>query len=83
MSRGRAGSSSVSSAPNPATKAARHDTQASISSLKGRASQVFDLGDGRDLRRYKCDGQPHREAESMRSARDHGFSAAAVDDVRN
>jgi tRNA A-37 threonylcarbamoyl transferase component Bud32 len=48
---------------------------------EGRASQIFDLGDGRVWRRYKAGGHPCREAEFMRIAREHGFSTPAVLDV--
>jgi Ser/Thr protein kinase RdoA (MazF antagonist) len=47
----------------------------------GRASQIFDLGDGRVLRRFKAGGNPEREAMVMRHARKHGFPAPAVLEV--
>ena len=47
----------------------------------GRASQIFDLGDGRVLRRFKAGGNPDREAMVMRHARKHGFPAPAVVEV--
>jgi len=47
----------------------------------GRASQIFDLGDGRVLRRFKAGGNPDREAMVMRHARKHGFPAPAVLEV--
>lgn len=50
---------------------------------EGRASQIFDLGDGRVLRRYKRSGDPRREAEIMRVARDHAFPAPLVCEVRS
>jgi aminoglycoside phosphotransferase (APT) family kinase protein len=49
---------------------------------EGRASQIFDLGGCRVLRRYKRAGNATREAEIMRLARDHGFPAPAVYEVR-
>jgi aminoglycoside phosphotransferase (APT) family kinase protein len=47
--------------------------------MKGRASQVTDLGDGRVLRRG---GKPDREATLMALARAHGFPAPIVHEVR-
>lgn len=44
----------------------------------GRASEVFDLGGGRVLRRFKSGGRPEREALVMRHARLHGYPAPAV-----
>jgi len=44
----------------------------------GRASQVFDLGDGRVLRRG---GSPEREALVMGHARSHGFPVPQVFEV--
>jgi aminoglycoside phosphotransferase (APT) family kinase protein len=48
---------------------------------EGRASEVFDLGDGRVLRRFKRGGQPDREALVMRYARRHGYPAPEVLEV--
>jgi serine/threonine protein kinase len=47
----------------------------------GRASEIFDLGDGRVLRRFKVGGSPEREAMVMRHAREHGFPAPEVLEV--
>jgi aminoglycoside phosphotransferase (APT) family kinase protein len=47
----------------------------------GRASEVFDLGDGRVLRRFKSGGHPNREALVMRHARDHGYPVPDVLEV--
>lgn len=47
----------------------------------GRASEVFDLGDGRVLRRFKNGGHPGREALVMRHARLHGYPVPEVLDV--
>ncbi|HEY7420869.1 MAG TPA: phosphotransferase [Gaiellaceae bacterium] len=44
----------------------------------GRASEVFDLGDGRVLRRFKSGGHPDREALVMRHARLHGYPVPEV-----
>jgi aminoglycoside phosphotransferase (APT) family kinase protein len=48
---------------------------------EGRASEVFDLGDGRVLRCFKSGGQPEREALVMRHARLHGYPVPEVLDV--
>lgn len=50
---------------------------------EGRASEIVDLGEGRVLRRYKRAGGPAREADIMRVARDHGFPAPHVYEVRS
>jgi aminoglycoside phosphotransferase (APT) family kinase protein len=47
----------------------------------GRASELFDLGDGRVLRRFKARGDPHREALVMRHAGRHGYPVPRVLDV--
>jgi aminoglycoside phosphotransferase (APT) family kinase protein len=47
----------------------------------GRASEIFDLGDGRVLRRFKSGGNPEREALVMRHARDRGYPAPEVLEV--
>jgi aminoglycoside phosphotransferase (APT) family kinase protein len=47
----------------------------------GRASEVFDLGDGRVLRRFRCGGDPEREALVMRHARRLGYPVPAVLEV--
>lgn len=48
----------------------------------GRASEVFDLGDGSVLRRFKRGGNPDREARVMRHVRLHGYPAPDVLEVR-
>jgi aminoglycoside phosphotransferase (APT) family kinase protein len=48
---------------------------------EGRASAVFDLGDGRVLRRFKSGGNPEREALVMRHARDRGYPVPEVLEV--
>ena len=48
----------------------------------GRASEVFDLGDGRILRRFQAGGNPDREAVVMRHAARHGYPVPAVVEVR-
>jgi len=50
---------------------------------EGRASEIFDLGDGRVLRRFKRGGDPGFEARVMEHAREHGFPAPAVHEVRD
>ncbi|MFN2471906.1 MAG: phosphotransferase [Gaiellaceae bacterium] len=47
----------------------------------GRASEIFDLGDGRVLRRFKAGGNPEREALAMRQAERHGYPVPRVLDV--
>jgi aminoglycoside phosphotransferase (APT) family kinase protein len=47
----------------------------------GRASEIFDLGDGRVLRRFKTAGDPEREALVMRHAARHGYPVPGVHDV--
>jgi aminoglycoside phosphotransferase (APT) family kinase protein len=47
----------------------------------GRASEIFDLGDGRVLRRFKSGGHPEREALVMRHARLQGFPVPEVLEV--
>jgi Phosphotransferase enzyme family len=49
----------------------------------GRASEIFDLDDGRVLRRFRNGGDPAREALVMRHARAHGFPVPRVDEVRD
>jgi streptomycin 6-kinase len=49
----------------------------------GRASEVFDLGDGRILRRFKAGGDPDREAVVMRHAARHGYPVPTVVEVRS
>ena len=44
----------------------------------GRASEVFDLGDGTVLRRFKSGGHPEREALVMRHARSYGYPVPEV-----
>jgi aminoglycoside phosphotransferase (APT) family kinase protein len=48
---------------------------------EGRASEVFDLGDGRVLRRFKSGGDPEREALVMRHARERDYPVPAVLEV--
>ena len=47
----------------------------------GRASEIFDLGDGRVLRRFRAGGDPTREALVMEHARGHGYPVPRVFDV--
>jgi tRNA A-37 threonylcarbamoyl transferase component Bud32 len=47
----------------------------------GRASEIFDLGDGSVLRRFKTGGHPDREALVMRHARLHGYPVPEVLEV--
>jgi aminoglycoside phosphotransferase (APT) family kinase protein len=47
----------------------------------GRASEIFDLEDGRVLRRFKVGGDPDREALVMRNAADHGYPVPRVLEV--
>jgi aminoglycoside phosphotransferase (APT) family kinase protein len=49
----------------------------------GRASEVFDLGDGRVLRRFKHGGDAAREAAVMDHARAHGFPVPEVFEVQD
>jgi streptomycin 6-kinase len=44
----------------------------------GRASEIFDLGDGRVLRRFKAGGDPEREALVMDHALRHGYPVPRV-----
>jgi aminoglycoside phosphotransferase (APT) family kinase protein len=48
----------------------------------GRASEVFDLRDGRVLRRFKSGGNPEREALAMRHAHRHGYRVPEVLEVK-
>jgi aminoglycoside phosphotransferase (APT) family kinase protein len=47
----------------------------------GRASEIFDLGDGRVLRRFRAGGDPEREALVMEHARGHGYPVPRVLEV--
>lgn len=47
----------------------------------GRASEVFDLGDGCVLRRFRADGDSEREALVMRHARRKGYPVPRVVEV--
>ena len=47
----------------------------------GRASEIFDLGDGKVLRRFKAGGEPEREAAVMEHARTHGYPVPRVFEV--
>jgi tRNA A-37 threonylcarbamoyl transferase component Bud32 len=49
---------------------------------EGRASEIFDLGDGRVLRRFKDGGDAEFEARVMEHARAHGFPVPAIHEVR-
>jgi aminoglycoside phosphotransferase (APT) family kinase protein len=48
----------------------------------GRASEIFDLGDGRVLRRFRAGGDSEREALAMEHARSHRFPVPRVWEVR-
>lgn len=48
---------------------------------RGRDCDVFDLGDGRVLRRYRRGGPARKEALVMAHARAHGFPAPRVDET--
>jgi tRNA A-37 threonylcarbamoyl transferase component Bud32 len=50
---------------------------------EGRASEIFELDDGRVLRRFKRGGDPAFEARVMEHARSHGFPVPAVHEVRD
>ena len=50
---------------------------------EGRASEIYDLEDGRVLRRFKGGGNPAFEARVMEHAHAHGFPVPAVHEVRN
>jgi aminoglycoside phosphotransferase (APT) family kinase protein len=47
----------------------------------GRASEIFDLGDGRVLRRFRAGGHAEREAFVMEHALGHGYPVPRVLDV--
>jgi hypothetical protein len=47
----------------------------------GRASEIFDLGDGRVLRRFRAGGDPEREALVMRHVHANGYPVPRVLDV--
>ena len=47
----------------------------------GRASEIFDLGDGRVLRRFRAGGDPKRESLVMEHARSHGYPVPRVLEV--
>jgi len=49
---------------------------------KGRASEIYDLGDGRVLRRSRAAGDPAAEALVMEHARACGYPVPRVDEVR-
>jgi hypothetical protein len=49
---------------------------------EGRASEIYDLGNGRVLRRFKAGGDPAFEARVMLHAAAHGFPVPAVHEVR-
>jgi streptomycin 6-kinase len=48
----------------------------------GRASEIYDLGDGRVLRRFRAGGDPEREAAAMERALSNGYPVPHVLDVR-
>lgn len=48
----------------------------------GREAEIYDLGDGRVLRRYLRTGRPEHEAICMEHARTHGYPAPRVYEVR-
>jgi Ser/Thr protein kinase RdoA (MazF antagonist) len=48
----------------------------------GREAEIYDLGDGRVLRRYLRTGRPEHEAICMEHARAHGYPAPRVYEVR-
>ena len=48
----------------------------------GRASEVYDLGNGTVLRRFKTGGDAAREALAMQHVRAHGFPVPRVLEVR-
>lgn len=48
---------------------------------EGRASKIFEVGDGKVLRRFKGDGDPHREAAFMRAALGGGVSCPRIFEV--
>jgi tRNA A-37 threonylcarbamoyl transferase component Bud32 len=50
---------------------------------EGRASEIFDLGDGRVLRRFKRGGDPEFEARVMKHARAHGYPVPAVHELHH
>lgn len=47
----------------------------------GRASEIFDLGDGRVLRRFRAGGDPERETLVMDHARSNGYPVPRVLEV--
>ncbi len=47
----------------------------------GRASEIFDLADGRVLRRFRAGGDPEREALVMEHAHRHGYPVPRVLEV--
>ena len=47
----------------------------------GRASEIFDLGDGRVLRRFRAGGDAEREALAMEHARSNGYPVPRVWEV--
>jgi aminoglycoside phosphotransferase (APT) family kinase protein len=49
----------------------------------GRASEIYDLGDGRVLRRFKTEGDPEREALVMGHALQHGYPVPRVLEVQD
>jgi tRNA A-37 threonylcarbamoyl transferase component Bud32 len=48
---------------------------------RGRAADVFDLGDGRLLRRYRENGDTAREARAMLHLKEHGYPVPHVYDA--
>jgi streptomycin 6-kinase len=49
----------------------------------GRASEIFDLGSGRVLRRFRAGGDYGRETLAMEHARGHGYPVPRVWEVRD
>jgi tRNA A-37 threonylcarbamoyl transferase component Bud32 len=49
----------------------------------GRASEIFDLGDGRVLRRFLAGGDSEREALVMEHARRNGYPVPRVLEVKS
>jgi hypothetical protein len=54
----------------------------SVARASGRGSEIFDLGDGTVLRRFKNGGDPQGEAFVMDHAAQHGYPVPRVIDVK-
>jgi aminoglycoside phosphotransferase (APT) family kinase protein len=61
------------------TEGARHNPTRLIAS--GRSADVYELGDGRVLRRLRTGAVPEREVVAMRAARSHGVPVPDVHEV--